>query len=303
MCDIHQLMEVLQLYERGLDDTRELEQVSHDEAVKSVNYFLFHHGPRFGVSSWADVTQGLRDNGVDGVWHYSSGKKNEKLGVQVKSASDFRQADSFRRSVMAQIAESRQYGLSRLLLCLSADMTSSSSREKARGILADVERMTDDYVFPLSAEKMAGIFRWRRGLNVEPLQQMQEAGYAWLTAVYDSYGNVNHNSFGKETGGDWSQPNRCTIYVGDIVTLKAVAQSQGDRPLNYCFSLQPSGQSFSVRQPWSDVDTWTWKVEQTDIGRHVVIMIAVRAEKGYSQFGDADDYTYAIYDVLPTKAA
>lgn len=302
MADIDRIMEVLQLYEADAEETRDLEPIAHDVLVDATNEFLFHHGPRFGISSWADMTQGLRDSGVDAVWHYSADGAKQELGVQVKSAGDFRRDKSFRKSVMSQIAESRKYTLSHLMLCLCADITSPSNREKARGVLAEVTQMTDKYVYPVTPEKMVGIWRWKSGLNVGPIEQMREAGYAWLTAVYDSKGNINNNSWGKGTGGDWSAPVSCTVYSGDTVTLKAIGQSQNGNPLCYRFSVQPSGRSFVVRQPWSSMDTWTWEIQLSDIGRGVVVMAAVRIEKDYYQFDDCDDYTYAVYDILPPRS-
>jgi len=282
MAQIDSLLEVLQLYELNPPDTSSLASIPHDTLVDAMNHFLFHHGPRFGISSWSDIIQGLRDGGIDSVWRYNDSGAVNQLGVQVKSAGDFDRVQSFRRSVMAQIAESRQYELSHLLLALCADLTNPSHREKARGMLADVARMTDNYVLPISPEKMAGVWRWRQGLNIGPLEQMREAGYAWLTAVYDSLGNLNHNSWGKGTGGAWSHKASSTVFAEQQITLKAIGQSSADAPLEYQFAVQRSGQSFDIRQSWSETDTWTWHIEPADIGRGVCVMVAVRLNKDYS---------------------
>lgn len=302
MSNVQALFQMLQLYESSREETIYLKQVKHDDLVNATNQFLFHHGPRFGIRSWSDLTQGLRDSGVDGVWRYSAGSEHKKLGIQIKSWSDFNKESSFRQNVMAQIAESRQYELSHLLIGLAADLNNSSHREKARGVIADFERMTDHYVVPISPEKITGLWKWYEGLNVDPIEQMRSAGYAWLTATFDSLRNLNRRSWGKGTGGDWSDLRCGTIYSGDSITIHAIGNSEAVAPLEYQFSLQRSGGCFEVRQEWSEKDTWTWAVEQADIGRHITLMVAVRIVKDYYQFSNCDDYNYATYDVLPAAA-
>jgi hypothetical protein len=272
-------------------------------AHPSINKFLFHHGPAIGISGWGDNIQGIRDSGVDAVWNCHLLGTDIKVGVQIKSYGDFEggRDESFRRTVLAQITESRQMKLSVLVLGLCADLTSASQREKSRGLLADIERMADKYVVAVAPEKMAGIWRWSLGLRTEPLDQMREAGYAWLTAIYDSLGNLNQNSWGKEPGGAWSHPKTTTVRVGQQIHFTAIAVSPVPGDIQYRFSVQRSGRSFETRQSWSPNPSWVWGVISADIGRHVVVMVAVRRTKDYYQFGDADDYTYATYDVLPMK--
>jgi hypothetical protein len=129
--------------------------------------------------------------------------------------------------------------------------------------------------------------------------EMREAGYSWLTIVQDSLGNRNENSWGKGQGGGWSHPIRTTVRVGEKIRFSARAISPEDDLLEFHFALQPAGGGFQVRQDWSPAAEWAWLVGAEDIGRNVVIKIAVRRPKDYYQFGDADDYTYASYDVLP----
>ncbi|WP_277812109.1 hypothetical protein [Chromohalobacter canadensis] len=302
MNKIEPILEVLQLYELARDETALLCNVPHDDLVGATNDFLFHHAPRFGITGSGDLTQGLRDGGVDSVWQYRASDISGQLGVQIKSSGDFDQGSSFRRSVMAQIAESRQYNLTHFLIGLAADLTNASHREKARGILADVARMTDNYVIALSPEKVAGLWKWRQGLNIAPIEQMRLAGYSWLTATYDSLGNLNQNSWGKGTGGDWSNLRCGTIHSGQSVTIRAIGHSPTNSQLEYRFSVQRSGQSFIVRKDWSPSDTWTWHLELADVGRHVTVMIEIRTVKEYYQFNGSDDYNYATYDVLPASA-
>jgi hypothetical protein len=301
MSDICQdLLELLQLYSCREQDTTQFREISHDDLVRAANDFLFHHSPRFGISGWGDNTQSLRDGGVDSVWHYRSSGPSSKLGIQVKSYSDFQNGngESFRCRVMAQIAESRQADLRHLILALGADLTSSSHRRKCRGLMADIERMKDGYVVAVSPEKLLGLWRWHCGLPTDRLEQIREAGYAWLTAVYDSLGNLYRNSMAKQISGAWSHPRATVVRSGQEVTFRAIAVSPKE-PVEFRFSVQRSGGCFVVRRDWSPHDWWTWRVEDGDIGRDVIVMVCVRRPKAYFQFGDNDDYAYATYDVMP----
>jgi len=300
---VRQLMTLVQLYELSEEATSSFHGTQHDQLVDTLNEFLFYHGPAIGIKGWGDNIQSMRDGGVDAVWNCHGQSASIKLGIQIKSPNDFERDEdvSFRRTVLAQIAESRQMDLSKLILGLCADLTSKSQREKCRGLLADIARMTDEYVLAIAPTKMAGIWRWSLGLQTEPLDQIREAGYAWLTAIYDSLGNLNQNSWGKGTGGGWSHPKTTTVRVGQQVLLSAIAISPVPEDIQYQFSVQRSGQSFEVRQDWSPNPNWTWNVVQADIGRGVVVNISVRRVKDYYQFNDTDDYTYAIYTVLPMK--
>ena len=300
---VQDLMELLQLYECTMQETSVFEGVPHDQLITAMNQFLFHHGSVLGITGWGDCLQNRRDGGVDSIWSCRSSSDAVRLGIQIKSHGDFEnpQADSFRRVVLAQITESRQIALAHLVIGFCANLTSASQREKCRGLLADVTAMTDNYVIAIAPEKMAGIWRWHQGLRTAPLEQMREAGYGWLTAVYDSLGNINHNSWGKGTGGDWSQARTTTTRVGQDIVISAVGMCSVPGILDYKFAIQRSGRGFEIRQDWSPRPTWTWSIVREDIGRNVSIMVSVRRVKDYYQFNGEDDYTYAIYDVLPPK--
>jgi hypothetical protein len=69
--------------------------------------------------------------------------------------------------------------------------------------------------------------------------------------------------------------------------------------LEYQFIVQRSGGSFVTRQNWSNIPQWTWRIEKEDIGKNVVVKVSVRNPKDYYRYHDADDYTYAIYDIFP----
>jgi hypothetical protein len=295
------LMTLIQLYEVPEEMTANFRELAHDQLVDAVNRFLFHHGPAIGIRSWGDCIQGLRDKGVDAVWNCHGDDTDIRLGIQIKSHGDFErtEGDSFRRYVFAQITESHQMNLSCLLLGLCADLTSKSQREKCNGLLADVKSMKDNYVIDVAPRKMAGIWKWSLGLQMEPLAQIEEAGYAWLTAIYDSLGNLNRNSWGKGSGGNWSHPRATVIRVGQQIHLSAVAISPRPGILECRFFGERSKRN--LFRDWSPDPFWTWDVSDHDIGKGITIHVSVRRVKEYYQYNDADDYTYAIYDVLPKK--
>jgi hypothetical protein len=135
----------------------------------------------------------------------------------------------------------------------------------------------------------------------DAIEQMREAGYAWLTAVYDTCGNINQNSWGKGTGGEWSSTKRTVIHVGEEIGICAIAMAENADDIEFRFSVQPSGRAFVTRRDWTRSPEWKWLIQESDIGRRVCVMISIRRRKAYYQFADADDYTYAIYDVLPGR--
>lgn len=302
MINIENLLEILEAYSLPQEDTSILVGIQHDRLVEAVNNFVFHHGSLLGLRGWSDVIQGLRDPGVDAVWQCSNAGVTSKLGIQVKSHGDFSNVyDSFRRVVLSQISDSHRINLKRLLLFLGADLSNLSQREKARGITSDVQQMQDNYVVTISPEKVAGLWQWNEKLNVRAINQMKEAGYPWLTTVYDTIGNVNQNSWGKGTGGNWTKTKRTVLYVGEEIGIHAIAMSEDINNIQFRFSVQPSGGSFETRRGWNTCEEWKWLIQETDIGRGVCVMVSVRRKKAYYQFQDSDDYTYATYDILPRK--
>ncbi|MEQ9825362.1 MAG: hypothetical protein ABQ298_13335 [Puniceicoccaceae bacterium] len=131
------------------------------------------------------------------------------------------------------------------------------------------------------------------------VEELIESGYATLISISDTKGNKNTNSWGKKSGGHWSSANQVKIYPGDVIRISATAASPEEKLIEYKFSLQKSGMSFVTKQEWSSDSEWEWSVREEDIGRDVTVMVSVRCPKDFFQFNDSDDYTYAIYDVLP----
>lgn len=302
MMSIEGILEILESYSLTQEQTSILIGVQHDRIVEAFNTFLFHHRSLFGLRGWSDVTQGLRDAGVDSIWQYSIKEVTSKIGIQVKSHGDFsKNDDSFRKTVLSQITDSHRINLNRLLLLLGADLTDPSQREKARGITSDIQQMNENYVITISPEKVAGLWRWNEGLNVDAINQMEEAGYPWLITISDTVGNINHNSWGKNSSGNWTKIKRTTLYVGEKIRIQAIANYSEIDSIQFRFSVHPSGGGFQTRREWDNCQEWEWTIGESDIGRGVCVMVSVRREKQYYQFQDKDDYTYAIYDILPKK--
>jgi hypothetical protein len=121
---------------------------------------------------------------------------------------------------------------------------------------------------------------------------------AVLTQVSDNFGNVNTNSWGKGTGGDWSCAPNCphlSLQVGDAVTFVVIASDPRGLPLQFQFTAMRGGR---MLQPWSSSNTYIWNVIVDDVGPNSGVMIAVRNNDGVDWLGaGADDYTYAVYTV------
>ena len=97
---IQEIQKLLQIYEVEENRSALLKGISHDDIVNATKQFLFHHGPAIGFSGWGDIMQGLRDSGVDSVWHCHGYNIKLKIGIQIKSSVDFNTSDgvSFRRT-------------------------------------------------------------------------------------------------------------------------------------------------------------------------------------------------------------
>ena len=116
--------------------------------------------------------------------------------------------------------------------------------------------------------------------------------YAWPTINYvtDSLGNVQTNSWGKETGGDWPPDIEVpTLVVGDVITFTAYAQSG----MQYIF--RPKLRAAS----WNENNQFVWVVSEEDIGHRTVVLVGIKDADEYLRFGAEDDYTYMIYNVNP----
>ena len=281
-------------------DTVQLKTVSHEKLIQAFNTFVFHHRGALDIAGSGDNIQSLRDGGVDSVWRTTDAAKMTRFGLQVKSWGDINdKQDSFRRIVLSQIAESRQMGLSCLLIVLAADLTDNSQSQKARQIMAEIERMQDGYVFAISPEKALAVWNWTQRTNLSALEQNRRAGYAALTVVTDSLGNRSETS---AVQGHYSNGSPATtVHAGDAIYFTARAEAENTETLEFQFAVQSSGGCFETSRNWSTSPHWTWRITVDHIGKNVFVKVATRRPKNYYQFADADDYIMFIYDVLPPK--
>lgn len=290
------LLELLQIYEKPTQaaDTVQFKTISHEQLTQAFNTFVFHHSGGLGIEGSGDNLQSLRDGGVDSVWRANT----MRFGFQVKSWGDINdKQDSFRRIVLSQIAESRQMGLACLMIAFAADLTNNSQSQKARQLMAEIERMQDRYAFAISPEKTLAVWNWMQRTNLSALEQNRSAGYAALTVVTDSLGNRSETSAvqGRYSNGSLAT----TVRAGDAVHFTARAEAENCEMFEFQFDVQRSGGCFETSQHWSISPRWTWRIAVEDIGRNVFVKVATRRPKGYYQFADADDYVTFLYDVLP----
>lgn len=294
------LMGIFQRYELPASDmdTAQLKAVSHEELTSAINTFVFHHGPGLGVSGWGDNLQSLKDGGVDSVWRARVGGSDVKFGFQVKSWGDIAaNKDSLRSVVLSQISESRQMDLACLFIALAADLTSKSQSQKARQVMAEIERMKDGYAYAVSPAKMLGMWRWTKRTNLPALEQNRRSGYATLGLVIDSLGNRADSS--AALGSYSSTSPSSTVRVGDTLDFTAITDVEESSPVEFSFAVQRAGGCFEERQEWGAAAHWSWRISAEDIGKGVFVKVATRRPKGYYQFRDADDYVSFRYDVMP----
>jgi len=144
----------------------------------------------------------------------------------------------------------------------------------------DIQKLIDDY--------------WLTKISVE------DFNFPFIIEIVDSLGNINKNSFAKKTGGNWSEiRENPKVRVGDEITFIVDAYSYKE-PLEYRYSVQPTGKCFITKQDWCTSNKWTWKIIKEEIGLDCCVMLAIRNKRDSHALGDVDDYTYATYDVLPS---
>ncbi|MGI6741651.1 MAG: IPT/TIG domain-containing protein [Brevefilum sp.] len=124
---------------------------------------------------------------------------------------------------------------------------------------------------------------------------------AIITQVVDSLGNINTNSWTKETGGDWSCNPNCPdleLFIGQIITYTVTASDPNDLPIEYEFSHMRNG-NITTAQDWSEDNIFEWIVELEDIGPWSGISVHVRNNDGHEWQGEGlgDDYNYQTYTV------
>lgn len=121
---------------------------------------------------------------------------------------------------------------------------------------------------------------------------------AVFSQISDSLGNVNPNSWGQGTGGDWSGGIDAspTVNTGQQLTFTIAATGDCD-PLEYRVQRYRSGIEIEVIEPWSDENTFSYSFVADDVGDYLMLIVDVRNQDPRHHFGDRDDYTYLTYEV------
>ena len=125
--------------------------VSHAKLMCIIEYWIDQSKLIFGEPVTIRKTQSLRDAGVDFIMEFVSSKL--KIGFQVKSYGDV-QEKGFHKNVNAQITESQRYELRKLIIVIAGNMNDEKFQgQKIRGLIAELEQRTDDYISVIPPEK------------------------------------------------------------------------------------------------------------------------------------------------------
>lgn len=130
---------------------------------------------------------------------------------------------------------------------------------------------------------------------------IEDFNFPVIIEIVDSLGNINKNSWAKKTGRNWSEiRENPKVRVGDEITFVVYVHLYQNESLECRYLVQPPGKSFLIKKNWCTSNRWTWKIIKEEIGLNCCVKLDVKSKKDYHTLGDVDDYTYAIYDVLPT---
>jgi len=122
--------------------------------------------------------------------------------------------------------------------------------------------------------------------------------YPEITQVSDSNANINTNSWGGDNSGDWSSGVTPTLSVGDTVTFSVLASDPNGDSLKYIFMYQPEGTGFNILKNWSTSNTFSWTIPSSLVNTQIIMNLGIKDSDAYLQFGDNDDYTYMIYNIV-----
>ena len=91
-----------------------------------------------------------------------------KIGFQIKSYGDVKNKN-FHKNVNAQIAESQRYNLQKLIIVIVGNLNDERIQgQKIRGLIAELEQRTDQYIHIIPPEKALPIY-WAHKANRHPL--------------------------------------------------------------------------------------------------------------------------------------
>jgi hypothetical protein len=119
-----------------------------------------------------------------------------------------------------------------------------------------------------------------------------------LLQVADSLGNVNPNSWGQGTGGDWPGGIDASPEVDVGQQLSFTIEANGDcAPLEYRVQRYRPDRDIGIIQPWTEDPSFSYTFEPGDVDDYLMLIVDVRNQDPRHYFDDRDDYTYLTYVV------
>ena len=146
-----------------------------------------------------------------------------KIGFQVKSYGDV-QEKGFHKNVNAQIAESQRYELRKLIIVIAGNLNDEKVQgQKIRGLIAELEQRTNDYIFVIPPEKTL------------PMCQAYEARRHPLSLVMLDF----RDAFKITDGLSKSLSNKNRKVSISIKTSYPNVPKQSDKDMRFTLKLQP----------------------------------------------------------------
>ena len=197
--------------------------VSHAKLMCIIEYWIDQSKPIFGEPVTIRKIQSLRDAGVDLIMEFVSSKL--KIGFQIKSYGDVKEKE-FHKTVNAQIAESQRHKLQKLIIVIAGNLNDENVQgQKIRGLIAELEQRTDDYISVIPPEKTL------------PICQAYEAKQHPLSLVM-----LNFRDAFKIAGGlskSLSNKNR-KVSISITTNYLNVPKQQSNRDIRFTLKLRPN---------------------------------------------------------------
>jgi hypothetical protein len=127
-----------------------------EELDNAFEYWIDRSKEIFGEEGKIEKTHGLKEAGIDLSLNLLQSKF--KLGVQIKTYNDIKDP-IFSTLVSGQRTQSLKHKLSKFLIAFAADMTDKKQIQKVRGVISEFSQHDDNYVIPLSPEKVLTIYK------------------------------------------------------------------------------------------------------------------------------------------------
>ena len=163
-----------------------------EELDNAFEYWLDQSKMVFGEVAKVDEIHGMKEAGIDLLLNLMSSKF--RFGVQVKTFGDIKKKN-FSNQVLSQKSLSLKHRLSCYLVAFAGDMTDRSQNLKVRSIISELSQEGDNYVIPLSPEKVLTIYKIYK-LNRHPLKHVfldYTEALVLLSGVTDNLNNEQSN--------------------------------------------------------------------------------------------------------------